>query len=134
MWIDSDSQDNAIRFLFNPSTLPSLTSISNITKVTGYLLHKSVKSAASARLYLPYSLKPGETPKYIRTQLRYVSAMIMGRISIVEDSCSEGEQGEAEHQFWLDDYAEMILERKSAEIARDKLDVMTRQGSMRLTQ
>ncbi len=91
-------------------------------------------SAASARFYLPYSLKPGETPGYIRTQLRNVCAMMMGRISIVEDTYSEEENGEAEYQDLVDDYAEMIFERKGAEIARDKLNVMTRQGRIRLTQ
>ena len=90
-------------------------------------------SATSARFYLPVNLKPGETPEYIRTQLLYTCAMMMGRIPIVEDTYSEEEKGEARSQDFCDDYAEMILQRKGAEIARDKLDVMTRQGREPLT-
>ncbi|CAF9942379.1 MAG: hypothetical protein ALECFALPRED_009718 [Alectoria fallacina] len=91
-------------------------------------------SAASARFYLPHGLKPGETTEHVRTRLRTVNAMIMGRIPIVEEAYSEEDKEEAEFQDWLDDYTESRLQIKGAKIARDKLDVMTRQGRMRLTQ
>ena len=91
-------------------------------------------SAASARFYLPHGLKPSETMEHVRTRLRNVNAMIMGRIPIVEEAYSEEDKEQAEFQDWLDDERESRLQWKGAKIARDKLDVMTRQGRMRLTQ
>ena len=91
-------------------------------------------SATSARFYLPHGLDPGEITEHVRLRLRTVNAMIMGRIPIVEEAYSEEDKEEAEFQDWLDDYRESGLQIKGAKIARDKLDVMTRQGRMRLTQ
>lgn len=91
-------------------------------------------SAASARFYLPHGLKPGETTEHVRTRLRSVNAMIMGRIPIVEETYTEEDEERAVFQDWVDDCRESKLRMKGAEIARDKLDVMTRQGRMQLTQ
>ena len=83
----------------------------------------------------PRGLKPGETTEDVRNGLRTVSAMMMGRIPIDEGAYSEENEAEDEvgYQDWLDEDAEARLQRKGAEIARDKLDVMTRHGSWRLS-
>lgn len=90
-------------------------------------------SAANGCFYLPHGLKYGETTEYVRIELRTVNATIMGRIPFVEEVYSEEDKEQVEFQDWLDEYAESLLQEKGAEIARDKLDVMTRQGRMRLT-
>ena len=92
-------------------------------------------SATKARFYLPISLKSGKTTEHVRMQLRYVSAMMTGRIPVdEEDGYSEEDKEQVEFQDWLDEEAESRLQFQGAEIARDKLDVMTQRGRMRLTQ
>ena len=92
-------------------------------------------SATKARFYLPISLKSGKTTEHVRLQLRYVSAMMTGRIPIdEEDGYSEEDKEQVEYQDWLDEKAESRLQFQGAKIARDKLDIMTRRGRMRLTQ
>ena len=90
-------------------------------------------SAASARFYFLHGLEPRETTQHVRTRLRTVNAIIMERIPIVEKAYSEEDKEEAEFQDWLDDHREARRQMQGAEIARDKLDVTTRQGRIRLT-
>lgn len=91
-------------------------------------------SAKYARFYLPSGLRPGKATENIRTWLWNVNAMMRGLIPIMEDTYSEEDKEEAGYQDWLDEHVEGRLQRDGAMIARDKLDVMTRQGRRRLTQ
>lgn len=83
-------------------------------------------SAASARFYARQVLNPGET------RLLAINATTTGGISMVEGADSEEDEEDEEYQDWWDDQEESRLQREGAKIARDKLDIMTRQGTMRL--
>ena len=92
-------------------------------------------SAPKARFFLPWGLRTDKTTEDVRMRLRIVSAMMQGCIPFdEEDGYSEESKEDAEYQDWLDDYREYKLQMMGAKIAIDKLDVMTRQGRMRLTE
>ena len=89
--------------------------------------------ATSARRHLPDGLEPSDITDSIVTQLDYVAGGIMGYWPIDEDAYSEEDKEQAEFQDWLDEGTESRLQRKGAEIARNKLDEMTQKGNRRLT-
>ena len=91
-------------------------------------------SAARVCIRLPRSLKSGKTTEHIRIRLHDVRAMMMGLIPIDEDAYNDEDQEAAEYQDWVDETTEFGLQRTGARIARDRLDVLTRHGRIRLTQ
>ncbi len=101
--------------------------VTYIANLFGYI------SATRARFNPPRGLKPGEPTEQVRTQLRNVSAMMMGLIPPVEDAYSEDSEERAYLQDDLDFLAELRLQTEGAKIARNKLDAMTNHGRVRLT-
>lgn len=90
-------------------------------------------SAKYAWFYLPRGLEPGTTTENMRNWLWNVTAMMRGVIPIIEGTYSTEDKEEVEAQDFDDEHFEWRLQRDGALIARDKLDVMTRQGRSRLT-
>ena len=111
-----------------PSLLCRIGGGDDMTRIMG--LFARIR-AVRAAFILPGSLRPERCPRHLLNAQRMVDAMMMGRIPILKGTYSEEEDGDAKFQDWM---KEKVLQRKGAEIARDKLEVMTRQGRMPLTQ
>lgn len=84
--------------------------------------------AAKASFHLPCRLTPDETTEDTLDFLRYTNAAIMGRIPIDEDIYSEEDEEQKRLQDERDEDTELHLQWRGAEVARDKLDAMTKHG------
>ena len=79
---------------------------------------------AKATFHMPHGLAPGKTTESFHDFLQTTNAMMMGRIPIDEDVYDDEDEEVASYQDWADEECEEKLEKKGAEIARDKLDAM----------
>lgn len=94
---------------------------------------------AKAHFHVPHGLEPGIVTEKILFRLREVNAMMMGKIPTLGASSIAAGYDDEDVEGWRiqDESEEMEEERlqlEGAEIARDKLDVMTRRGKMPLTE
>ena len=100
----------------------------DVTKIMDLFARVRV-STSKPPFYLPRGLTPGnKTTAHVRAWRRLTNAMMMGKIPFDEDTYSEESEKEAGVQDCIDDSREWYLQKKGAEIARDKLDAMTGHG------
>ena len=100
--------------------------VDDVTTIMGLFCRVKI---AKATLYMPPGLAPGQTTESIRDFLQAANAMMMGHIPVDEDAYNDEDEDDASYQDWIDEECELELGVKGAEIARDKLDAMTNNGT-----